>query len=453
MTDKKLLIVEDDPIRSQMKWALCGEYNIFQAENRVEAIEIFKNVKPEVVILDLGLPPEPKDVSEGFKAIHELLEINPILKILVATGNPEKKNALKAIELGAFDFFTKPVSIDEMKVTVKRAFHVYELEEENLCLRKRHEVEALEDMVGTSGPMQDVFAMIRKVAAVSFPVLILGESGTGKELAASAIHRLSDRKKGSFVIINCGAIPENLLESELFGHERGSFTGADAKKIGKIEQAAGGTLFLDEVGELSLPLQVKLLRFLQEHTIDRVGGREPVKVDVRVIAATNRDIKAMVEKGSFREDLYYRLGVVTLELPPLRERREDIDILALSFLERYSKEFNRRINGFSISAISAMRSYNWPGNVRELENKVKRAVALGQKKQVCPEDLDLYPADNEAEEAGKPMNLIEARKSFEKRIIQEALLKNKGVISRAAADLGISRQYLSELVGKYEIKF
>jgi two-component system NtrC family response regulator len=451
-----ILIIEDDEsIRNQMRWAFSRDYEVLEAGDRNSAIEMVKTRPPKVVILDLGLPPKARDASEGLKALQEILEIDPIIKVLMVTGNTEKENALKAIQLGAFDFFTKPVDLDEVQVTVKRACHVANLERENIVLRKELETEGLGEMLGTSAPIQEVFTTIRKVATVDVPVLILGETGTGKELAARAIHRLSNRGNGPFVVINCGAIPENLLESELFGHEKGAFTGANTMRKGRIEYSEGGTLFLDEIGELSPLLQVKLLRFLQEHTIERVGGRESISVDVRVIVATNRDLNSAVKSGEFREDLYFRLGVVTLIIPPLQERDDDVYILALAFLRRYSREFNINIRGFRESAISVIRSYSWPGNIRELENKVKGAVAMCQGGEISPEDLALPSSEygkSREEEVKKVVTLLAGREVFEKRMVHEALLKHKGVVSRAALELGISRQYLSNLLVKYDIK-
>src|SRR3972149_6641328 len=378
----KLLIVDDnEAIRTQMRWAFSKDYEVLSAENRKSAIEIVKNDSPGVIILDLGLPPAPGDTSEGLKAIYEIRKIDPVIKILIVTGNKEKDNALKAIELGAFDFFTKPVVLDEVRITVKRAFHVAGLEMENIVLHKELDHDAISNMLGTSEPINKIFEMIRKVATVDVPVLITGESGTGKDLAAAAIHRLSNRREGPLVIINCGAIPESLLESELFGHEKGAFTGADTSRKGKIEYADGGSLFLDEVGDLSLQLQVKLLRFLQEHTIERIGGGKLKHIDVRVIAATNK-------------------------------------------------------------------------NIKELENRIKRATAIGHKETITPEDLAL-PLSDSAEKLGKISEIkgfIAAKETFEKRMIQEALLRHKGVINRAAAELGISRQYLGKLVSKYNLK-
>lgn len=449
MERPKLLIVDDDePIRSQMRWALARDYEILEAGDRPSAIKIVAMERPPVVLLDLGLPPKPREAIEGLQALHEIMERDPTIKVIMISGNTERENALKAIEMGAFDFFTKPSVMDEVRIVVKRAFRMVELERENRALRREMEVEGIGGILGASLPMQGVFQMIRKVATVDVPVLVLGESGTGKELVFRAIHQLSDRRGGPFVVINCGAIPENLLESELFGHEKGAFTGADTRRQGRIEYAGGGTLFLDEIGELSLALQVKLLRFLQEHVIERVGGRELISVDVRIIAATNKDLKKAVDTGQFREDLYFRLGVITIPLPPLRERGDDIYLLARAFLHRYKTQFKKEIRGFSDDAINAMTDYPWPGNVRELENRIKRAIVMADGEVITPKDLDL-PAQTSAETFTP--SLKEARERVEKDLIHRALLKHGGVVVRAAEDLGVTRQTLTDLIKKYGI--
>lgn len=339
MDNPKLLIVEDDEeLRTQMKWALVRDYEVFLANDRPNALEILRSERPAVVTLDLGLPPHPEGVEEGFLALADMLEQDSLAKVIIITGQGEKDNALKAIGQGAYDFFCKPIQIDELKVVLSRAFHLSQLEMENRELQQKVTGEAFDKMLGTSPKMQEVFAAIRKVATTEVPVLITGESGTGKELVARAIHRESSKKDGPFVVINCGAIPENLLESELFGHEKGSFTGAHIQRKGRIEAAHGGTLFLDEIGELSLPLQVKLLRFLQEQRIERVGGREEIVVEARVLTATNMDLKQGISDGRFREDLYYRIEVVSIDLPPLRKREGDILLLANAFLRKYVAE-------------------------------------------------------------------------------------------------------------------
>src|SRR5512146_778429 len=391
MEKPRLLIVEDeDAIRNQMKWALNAEYEVFPAEHRAAAVERLKITSPSLVLLDLGLPPSPRTAEEGLRCLKDLLMIDPGVKVIVVTGNQAKENALKAIELGAFDYFLKPADFEEVKVVLKRALNIFNLERENIAVKGSVSNGKFEEIIGDCPQMQRIFSMIGKVAKTDAPVLIEGESGTGKELIARAIHRSDENfKEKPFVAINCGAIPENLLESELFGHEKGSFTGADVQKKGKIEYADGGTLFLDEVGELPLLLQVKLLRFLQERQVERVGGRLPITVTARVIAATNRELKKEIAEGRFREDLYYRLGVVNLVAPPLRDRGEDIVVLANHFVKIFSTQYHKAIHGFRSDALAAMKSYSWPGNVRELENKVKRAVIMSEKKTLMPMDLDL----------------------------------------------------------------
>jgi two-component system, NtrC family, response regulator len=445
----KLLIVEDDSaIATQMKWALAQDYEVLLAEDRVTAIDLFKREIPSVVTLDLGLPPCPSEVREGFTALSEMLSHDGFAKIIVITGQGEKDNALKAVGEGAYDFFCKPIQIDELKVVLQRAFYLSQLERENRELQLQYVAEPFVTMLGTSPQIQEVFASIRKVAVADVPVLITGESGTGKELVAKAVHQLSTRKAGPFVVINCSAIPETLLESELFGHEKGAFTGAHMQRKGRFEMAQGGTLFLDEIGELSLSLQVKLLRFLQEQRIERVGGREEIFVDVRVMAATNRDLKERMEEGRFREDLYYRLGVVTIASPPLREREGDVMLLATSLLHRYSTENKKKITGFTPQAVRALETYHWPGNVRELENRIKRAVIMAEGSKMTPQDLELVSQHARYEGRG----LKEARKGLEKDIILRTLSKNKGNITKTAEELGVSRPTLYELMGKLGIK-
>jgi two-component system NtrC family response regulator len=368
--------------------------------------------------------------------------------VIVITGQEERNHALDGIAKGAYDFFYKPIEIDELKVVLRRAEHVYQLEKEHQELLDQLSRESFEGLLGSSTAIQEVFASIRRVATTDVPVLIAGESGTGKELVARAIHRQSERRERSFVVINCGAIPENLLESELFGHEKGAFTGAHVQRRGRIELAHRGSLFLDEIGELSLPLQVKLLRFLQEHRIERIGGREEIEVDVRVMAATNTDLKTAMAEGRFREDLYYRLAVVSIALPPLREREEDIVLLAKAFLQRYSAEQGKRMAGLSQQVIRAVQSHSWPGNVRELENRIKRAVIMAEGRKITPADLELV---GEYEKYGG-QGLREARESLEKEMVQRALASNKNNITKAAAELGVSRPTLYELMEKLGIK-
>jgi two-component system NtrC family response regulator len=445
----KLLVVEDDEaIRTQMKWALARDYEILLAEDRPSALEISTREQPSVVTLDLGLPPCPGEVEEGFLALAELLEQDALIKVIVITGQGEKGHALKAIGQGAYDFFCKPIQIEELKVVLNRAFYVSQLERKHRELQQRSVDESFEGMLGTSPQMQKVFLSIRKVGATEVPVLVVGESGTGKELVARAIHKNSSRRGHPFVVINCSAIPETLLESELFGHEKGAFTGAHIQRKGRFETAQGGTLFLDEIGEISLPIQVKLLRFLQEQVIERVGGREEIFVDARVLAATNKDLKQALREGRFREDLFYRLSVVTIALPPLREREGDILVLATVLMQRYAYENRKKINGFTQQAIRILDSYNWPGNIRELENRIKRAVIMAQGQKLTPSDLELESPYNKY--MGK--ELKEAREELERDFIQRALYKNKGNMTQTATELGISRPTLYELMEKLGIK-
>lgn len=449
MENPRLLIVDDDAdIRKQLKWALKKDHEILQAEDRAGALKIVQEEKPPVVTLDLGLPPHPHDVEEGFAALGEILEEHPYSKVIVVTGQDQKENARRAIELGAYDFLCKPIQVEDLKIILKRAFYLFQLEKETREVQKRVEGESFEEMLGMSPQMQEVFEDIRKTAAADVPVLILGESGTGKELAARAIHNLSSRRAGPFAVINCGAIPENLLESELFGHEKGAFTGAHVSRNGRLEAAQGGTLFLDEIGDLPLALQVKLLRTLQEHTIERVGGRRKVPVDARVLAATNADIQEAMRQGRFREDLYYRLGVVVIHMPPLREREGDIPVLARLFLQRYSRENGKALKGFSRQAAQLLETHGWPGNVRELENRVKRAVIMAKGPYVAPADLEL--TSPHARFTG--MGLKKAREELERELILQAMAKTKGNLSRAAANLGISRPALYEMMDKLGIK-
>jgi two-component system NtrC family response regulator len=392
MNPKLLIVDDDDEIRTQMKWALVNDYEILVAENRANAMEKFRTEHPSVVLLDLGLPPQPANPEEGLAALSDLLAMDRLAKIVIITGQGEKDVALRAIGAGAYDFLCKPVEMEELKFLLKRCFHVAQLEREYREMQQLLQEDAFEGMLGTSRPMQVVFDAIRKVATTDAPVLILGESGTGKEMVARAIHQRSNRKAGSFVAINCSAIPETLLESELFGHEKGAFTGAHVQRIGRIETAEGGTLFLDEIGEIPLPLQVKLLRFLQEQCIQRVGGRQDIQIETRVIAATNAELKKAMAAGSFREDLYYRLSVVQVVMPPLRERENDIHLLAQSFLQRFAAQVKKVGLTFDRGAVRALTSHSWPGNVRELENCVRRAVIMAEGKRLTAQDLELTPA-------------------------------------------------------------
>jgi two-component system, NtrC family, response regulator len=445
--NKLLLIDDDEGIRTQMKWALSQDYEVVLAEDRAQGLAAFRQTRPSVVLLDLGLPPNPANTLEGLAALSEILREDSSVKVIIVSGQGEKANALEAIGAGAYDFMTKPVEIDEIKVLLKRCFHVAGLERDYRELQQKPQADTFEGMFGTSPQMQRVFNTIRKVATADAPVLILGESGTGKEMVAKAIHNRSPRKDGPFVAINCSAIPETLLESELFGHEKGSFTGAHVQRKGRIESAAGGTLFLDEIGELPPLLQVKLLRFLQEQTIERVGGRQEIQVDTRVVAATNVDLKKAIAENRFREDLFYRLAVIVINLPALRDRENDIRLVAQEFLRRFASRNDREALAFSQEAIRALNDHSWPGNVRELENRVKRAVIMAEGKRLTAEDLELDGTSL----APNGSTLKEAREAVERELVERALRKYGGKIAPAAADLGISRPTLYELMEKLGI--
>jgi len=445
----RLLIVDDDEdIRVQMKWALAKDYEVTFAEDRASALAAFREHQPPVVLLDLGLPPHPGSPTEGLAILAELLALDQSAKVIIITGQSEKENAVRAIGDGAYDLLCKPVEMDELKVILKRAVYVSHLERESRQAERTFTGQTFEGMLGASPQIQAVFDYIRKVAGSDAPVLIQGESGTGKEVASRAIHRLSRRKNGPFTAINCGAIPGTLIESELFGHEKGAFTGAHAQRLGRIEMAQGGTLLLDEIGELPLSLQVKLLRFLQEQTIERVGGRKEIRVDARVLAATNVDLKKAVAEGKFREDLYYRVAVVTIKVPPLRERTGDTRLLADNLLANLVRESGRGSLKFSVDALRAIERYHWPGNVRELENRVRRAFIMTEGRQISADDLELAAAAEKASVG----TLKEARESLEREMIEQSLRKNHGNISAAAADLGVSRPTFYELIEKLGIK-
>ncbi len=443
-----LLIVDDDEeIRSQLRWALTSEYEVVQAGDRAEALAVFREKRPAAVLLDLGLPPSPAAPTEGLATLREIIAEERLAKVIIVSGQGERANAMQAIGVGAWDFIGKPVEMVELKTILRRAVSVVTLERDYHAMQSQFQEESFEGILGGSPGMQEVFRLIQRVATTDASVLILGESGTGKEMAAQAVHRRSRRKDGPFIAINCGAIPENLIESELFGHEKGAFTGAVAQKPGRIESAQGGTLFLDEIGELPASLQVKLLRFLQEQKIERVGGRETIQVDVRVLAATHVDLKAAMATGRFREDLYYRLAVVSLRLPALRERGTDLAQLAHAFLKRFCAHFERPNLAYEPSALKAIERHTWPGNVRELENRVKRAVIMADGRTVAPADLELGGADS-----GASPTLKEAREQLERELIVTALRRNSGKITGAANDLGISRPTLYELMEKLGIQ-
>ena len=442
---RKLLIVEDDPgLMSQLKWCFDG-YEVFTAEDRETAIAELRRHEPRVVLQDLGLPPKPEGVEEGMATLAEILKLAPHTKVIVVTGNGDQANALTAVAEGAYDFYEKPVDTDTLQLLVERAFNIAELEAENRRLQYQVSDSPLDGIVAASEAMLAVCKMIEKVAPTDVTTLLLGESGTGKELLARALHRLSPRADKNFVAINCAAIPENLLESELFGHEKGAFTGAVKTTPGKVEVAAGGTLFLDEIGDMPMALQAKMLRFLQERVIERVGGRQEISVDVRVVCATNQNPEALIGQGLFREDLYYRISEITINIPPYREREEGRLILARTLLHKYCEKQGRALNGFSDDAVRAIEAYAWPGNVRELENKIKGAVIMADGKLVTAADLQLTPGEEEPES----LNLREVRQRAESKAIRVALAKSYGNISKAAELLGITRPTLYDLLNKY----
>lgn len=448
MSDKEhILIVEDEAaLAKQLKWGLSDTYNVAVATDADHALDLLKKVRPLVTLLDLGLPPHPDTAEEGLKLMKEILMSAAATKIIVMTGNTNRGTALEAVSLGAYDYYSKPVNIGELKTILNRAMHISKLEGELTNLKRIVTDDVyLEGMIATSQGMIELIDRAKKVASTDYPVLIQGESGTGKERLAQVIHHLSQRSDKPLVIINCGAIPENLLESELFGHEKGSFTGAYTRHIGKLEVAAEGTVVLDEIGELPLALQVKLLRFLQEGTIERVGGSMVIDIDARVIAITNVDLEDAVEKGLFREDLYYRLNVVSFKVPPLRQRPEDIPVLARYFLDLYGREVGRRFKGFSPPALDSITSYVWDGNIREMQNKIRRAVVMAEATTISPADLGFDSAYGECE------NLKSIRDQAEIKAIKQALIKYNYNISKAAIALEISRPTLHDLIKKHNI--
>ena len=447
-TNKQILVVEDDPgLQSQLKWCF-DNFEVVIAEDRKSAIAAVRRFEPAVVTLDLGLPPDPTNASEGLTTLAEILALTPNTKVIVVTGNDDRENALKAVGLGAYDFYQKPVDPDVLNLIVQRAYNLYELENEHRNLSNLVNQSPLNGVIASSPNMLQVCRMIERVAPTDVTTLLLGESGTGKEILAKALHELSNRDKHNLIAINCAAIPDNLLESELFGYEKGAFTGATKQTKGKIEYAHKGTLFLDEIGDLPMALQAKLLRFLQERTIERVGGREEIPVDVRVICATHRSLPEMVKDGSFREDLYYRLSEITIDIPPLAERASDVVLIAKAFLSRFNYEMKRKIKGFSADAITAMETYRWPGNVRELENKLKRAVIMADDNQITALDLQLL--NNETADS-MPLNLRQVRERAETQAILRAIAVSDANISKAADMLGLTRPTLYSLMSKYKI--
>jgi two-component system NtrC family response regulator len=439
-----LLIVEDDVgLRSQLRWHF-DKYNVVQADDRESAIAAVRQHEPAVVLQDLGLPPDAEGVEEGFKTVQEIMRLAPATKIIVITGNHDYENAVRAVALGAYDFYQKPINANTLDLIVQRAYSIYELEEQNRRLTQQR-MSPLAGIIASDPMMLRVCRMVEKVAPANVTCTILGESGTGKEVIARAIHNLSPRSEKRFVAINCAAVPENLMESELFGHEKGAFTGAAKRTLGKVETAQEGTLFLDEIGDMPLALQAKLLRFLQERVIERVGGREEIPVDVRVLCATNKNLEQMVRDGTFREDLYYRICEMVIEIPPLRERQGDKILLARHLLQKYAESQGRKIVGFSPEAAEVIEAYNWPGNIREMENKIKRAVIMCEDKYITPFDLAL------ATPQSLSINLRHVRQEAERSAIMQALSLTDGNYSAAAKLLGITRPTLYDLVKKYDI--
>ena len=447
----KLLIVEDDPgLQAQLKWA-WPDFEVIMAGDRASAIAALRSEEPAVVTLDLGLPPDPDGTSEGFAVLDAIMALKPDTKLIVASGHGARDSALTAIAKGAYDFYQKPVDIEALGLIVRRALQLHQIERENrqLAARGSEDNRVLGRMITAAPEMIKVARTIERVANTNVSVMLLGASGTGKELLARGLHDASGRAGGAFVAINCAAIPENLLESELFGHEKGAFTGAVKTTEGKIEMAAGGTLFLDEVGDIPLPLQVKLLRFLQERVIERIGSRKSIAVDTRIVCATHQDLEAMIADGRFREDLFYRLAEIVVRIPSLAERAGDPALLAKAFLARFAKEMNPAVKGFAPDALAAIDSWTWPGNVRELENRVKRAVIMTESKLVGAADLDLAAPDSTGAQV---LNLKSARETSDRQVIRHALARSEGNISSTAKLLGISRPTLYDLLKQYDMQ-
>ena len=443
---KSLLVVEDDPgLQIQLKWSL-DNFDVSIAGNRTEAVAAVRRHMPLVVTLDLGLPPDPTNASEGLATLKEILSLAPQTKVIVITGNDDRQNAIEAIAIGAYDFYQKPVDIDVLNLIISRAFHLVALERDYQKLQQNQNHGHL---IATSPQMLGVIRMFERVAPTNATVLLLGESGTGKEVIAKAIHHASLRAEQPFIAINCAAIPENLLESELFGHEKGAFTGAVSQTKGKLEYAQGGTFFLDEIGDLPFSLQAKLLRFIQERVIERVGGRKEIPIDVRIICATHRNLQTLIEQNLFRSDLFFRLNEITIEIPPLREREGDIIAIANALLQRYCRENNLKEKRFSREASFAMERYTWPGNIREMENKLKRAVILSESNWITPADLQL---DNQQEPTALPLNLKAVREEAETAAIKRALQYANNNVSEAARLLGITRPTLYSLFEKYNLQ-
>jgi len=446
-----LLIVEDDlALQKQLKWSL-DRFESVTADDVASAVLQFRRNNPAVVTMDLGLPPDRDSVSEGFKCLEKLLELDPAVKVIVLTGQNDQENALRAIRMGAYDFLAKPVDPDVLSLTVERAYRLYELQQENRRLQMQQSSDVFSGLITRDAGMQRVCRMIEKVAPSDATVLLLGESGTGKEVLAQALHDAS-RRKGKFVAINCAAIPETLLESELFGYEKGAFTGATKSTLGKIEVANGGTLMLDEIGDLPMPLQAKLLRFLQERTIERVGGRQEIPIDVRVVGATHQDLKSRIADGRFREDLFYRLAEIVVEIPPLRDRMGDAVLLAHAFARRFATDMRRPVPTLADDAVRALEEHRWPGNVRELQNMLKRAVIMCEDDRVTALDLGLRAQAAQDADVASSLDLRTVRERAERQAVVTALARTDGNIVRASELLGVSRPTLYDLLQRLQIK-
>ncbi|HEX5125255.1 MAG TPA: PEP-CTERM-box response regulator transcription factor [Rhodocyclaceae bacterium] len=443
-----LLIVEDDPaLQKQMKWAF-DSFEAVLASDRESAITQLRRYQPAVVTMDLGLPPAPDDVSEGFRLLDEMLALAPDTKVIVLTGQHDRENAVRAVGAGAYDFFAKPFEPELLQLTIDRAFRLYDMQQENKRLQAMQTGSALAGLITRDAGMLRICRTIEKVATTNATVMLLGESGTGKEVLARGVHDLSARKNERFVAINCAAIPENLLESELFGYERGAFTGAVKQTPGKFELAHKGTLFLDEIGDLPHSLQAKLLRFLQQRTVERIGGRTEIPVDVRVVCATHQDLNAKIKDGSFREDLYYRLAEIVIDIPPLRNRDGDASLLAYAFVQRFGQENKRSGMGLTDDAVAAIENHAWPGNVRELENCIKRAVIMADGNRISADDIGLQVAE---EDMGA-LNLRQVREDAERRAVVRVLARVNGNIARASEILGVSRPTLYDLMNRFGIR-
>jgi two-component system NtrC family response regulator len=446
---RPLLIVEDDPaLQKQIRWAF-DQYEALLADDRESALVQIRRNAPAVVTMDLGLPPDADSVSEGFALLQQILEIAPDTKVIVLTGQNDQANALRAVALGAYDFFAKPFEPEILALTVERAFRLYDLQQENHRLQAMRQPDALGGLITRDPAMLRLCRTVEKVATSNATVLFLGESGTGKEVLARGLHEASSRRNERFVAINCAAIPENLLESELFGYEKGAFTGAAKTTLGKIETAHKGTLFLDEIGDLPMPLQAKLLRFLQERVIERVGGRSEIPVDVRIVCATHQDLKNLIKEGRFREDLYYRLAEIVVDIPPLRDRLGDVSLLAHAFVKRFAVEQNRGSMLLREDGLRMIETHRWPGNVRELENCIKRAVIMADGGHITAEDIGLdLPEDGEA----PVLDLRQIRDEAERRAILAALGRSNGNVVKAAEMLGVSRPTLYDLMHRFGLK-